>query len=288
MILENERLRVEVSEPGDAYHRMRFDWTGVVTQVTLDGKHTFCTIELPKGMTGPDSEGVGLTNDFGLSMPVGWDEAAVGEGFPKLAVGTLTKTFDGKYDHMRDYPLIPTAKRAWQEGEEIRFSIDPLPCMGYAASFDKRIWIEGTSLFIETTMRNVGDRAIHTNEYNHNFVAVDGLPMDEGLTVEFSGKPTPQEGAFPLLDFDGNLLSFRGVPQVFWFGVDVPAEVGVRFTLRDTRAGVGMRERGDFPMAGMNVWGKEHTVCPETFVALDLEPGESYTWTRCWDFFNLD
>ena len=288
MQLENERLHVEVADPGSLYRRMRFDWTGMVTQVTLDGRHTFCTVELPAGAEGPNSEGVGLSNDFGLVKPLGWDEAKVGETFPKLAVGSLTKTIDGRYDHMRDYPLEPTEKRVWWEDGTLCFAIEPLPCRGYAAALEKRLYLQDTSLFVKSTLRNVGERAIHTTEYNHNFLAVDGRPIDSGVTVDFPAPLEDAAGSFPMLRFEGRRLSFVGVPSVFWFSIpQVPHEPGVRFTLRDSRAGVGVRESGDFPLMQINVWGKEHTVCPEAFVALDVEPGETYTWTRRWVFFTL-
>ncbi|MBE3039355.1 MAG: hypothetical protein IMZ62_11155, partial [Chloroflexi bacterium] len=42
ILLNSQRLEVEISTPGAAYHSTRFDWSGFITQVTLDGAHTFC------------------------------------------------------------------------------------------------------------------------------------------------------------------------------------------------------------------------------------------------------
>lgn len=51
------RLDVEITEPGERYSGSRFDWTGFVAQITLDGKHTFCGSE-------SEVEGVGSFWDF--------------------------------------------------------------------------------------------------------------------------------------------------------------------------------------------------------------------------------
>lgn len=190
---------------------------------------------------------------------------------------------------MRDYPLVPTQKHWYQDAEGIHFTIDPLPCRGYAVALEKHMYIQDASLFIRTTLRNVGERAIHTSEYNHNFVAIDGRPIGEGVEIDFPAEPEDTQGRFPLLSFVGKRLVFKAVSPVFWFNVPgAPHTAGERFTLRDTKAGAGLRESGDFPLHTLSVWGKEHTVCPETTVALDVDPGDAITWTRRWDFFNLD
>ena len=43
--LKSDRLLVEIAKPGTVYAGSRFDWTGFITQVYLDGKHTFCAYE---------------------------------------------------------------------------------------------------------------------------------------------------------------------------------------------------------------------------------------------------
>src|SRR5688572_25534831 len=85
--LISDRLRVDIATPGSStYAGSRFDWTGLITQVTLDGRHTFCGQEATDG-TG--TGGIGLCNEFGIFEPVGYDDARVGDQFPKLGIGLL-------------------------------------------------------------------------------------------------------------------------------------------------------------------------------------------------------
>src|SRR5690554_4456888 len=82
-IIRNEHLSVEIGEPGN-YNGSRFDWTGFIQQVTLaSGNHTFCTPE--SLIHGEGSGGAGLCNEFGIHMPVGYDDQlAIGDCFPKI------------------------------------------------------------------------------------------------------------------------------------------------------------------------------------------------------------
>lgn len=103
--LSNGILTAEIADTG-SYRGTRFDWTGFITQVTLNrGGHTFC---VPESLVpGQGTGGIGLCNEFGISRAIGYDEAAVGEWFPKPGVGLLQKVSAAPYSFAADYPLIP-------------------------------------------------------------------------------------------------------------------------------------------------------------------------------------
>ena len=103
--IETDRLKIRVAKPGFLYQRTRFDWTGIVTDVLLDNRHTFCSVESPNPLVG--AGGVGLVSEFGIHEPIGYQEAMIGEAFPKLGVGILEKTDGEDYFFMRPYPLTP-------------------------------------------------------------------------------------------------------------------------------------------------------------------------------------
>ena len=41
ILLCSDRLAVAIARPGTIYRGTRFDWTGFITQVTLEEKHIF-------------------------------------------------------------------------------------------------------------------------------------------------------------------------------------------------------------------------------------------------------
>ncbi|MHB8061393.1 MAG: hypothetical protein ACYDG2_01980 [Ruminiclostridium sp.] len=90
IILKNERLEVEITNPGALYSGSRFDWNGFIVQVTLDDAHTFCVSESLEPDKG--SGGRGFCGEFGIEEALGYKETSVEDYFPKIGVGLLKKT----------------------------------------------------------------------------------------------------------------------------------------------------------------------------------------------------
>lgn len=87
------------------YSGVRFDWNGFITQVTLDGKHTFCVPEALE--PGRGTGGCGLCGEFGIHDPLGYDETPIGEYFPKIGAGLLKRPDSEPYDFFRKYEAVP-------------------------------------------------------------------------------------------------------------------------------------------------------------------------------------
>lgn len=104
--LSNGVLSVDIADIGEDYKGTRFDWTGFITQVTLEkGNHTFCVPESLK--EGEGTGGSGLCNEFGISRAIGYDEAPIGGWFPKPGIGLLQKLDSQSYSFISEYPLTP-------------------------------------------------------------------------------------------------------------------------------------------------------------------------------------
>ena len=102
ILIASDRLQVEIAEPQTIYCSSRFDWTGFITQVTLDKERTFC---VPEAIDGTGTGGHGLCNEFGITRPIGFDDAAPGETFPKIGVGLLRRPDAEAYSFGRDYEI---------------------------------------------------------------------------------------------------------------------------------------------------------------------------------------
>ena len=101
--LTNGILDVELRLPGSEPAWTRFDLSGMISQVTLHGKHRFCqpeqTEKHPNRVT---CYGFGLSSEFCMNeLP---SELPAGEKFPKPGVGILTQNHDiavfKDFDHM--------------------------------------------------------------------------------------------------------------------------------------------------------------------------------------------
>ena len=284
IMLRSPRITVEIARPGTVYRGSRFDWTAFITQVTLDGAHTFC---VPESTTpGQGTGGIGLCNEFGINEPIGYGEIEPGEQFPKLGVGLLTRIDGESYQFARPYPITPFPISMEHGADYAKFTVEPLPCRGYAARLEKLVTVAADRLILAYRLENIGERRIITTEYNHNFLGIDGRPAGPEYLLRFAY--APNAGAWPEAVWaDGGKISWRSVPLgEFYFHVNsFPTVPPHGWELINVRSGAGVRGTEDFAPCRLPVWGHGGVICPEVFIAIDLAPGAVMTWRREYEFF---
>lgn len=288
MKISNPRLVVEVADMGAVYRGSRFDWSGFVTQVTLDKEHTFCVSEsLQQGV---GTGGIGLCCEFGLQQPTGYDDARIGEQFPKLGVGLLTKTDDEPYLAQRPYAVQPFDSRVESDAASLRFFIEPKPCRGYAVRQMKTLRLEENFLVVEHELRNVGSRAIHTNEYCHNFVAINRQPLGPEYRLRLASEIRVHD-APPVLSQKGADVRWSHTPDEAFFCEISKTSLGASgsesWELLHEPSGVAMRETLNRAASRLALWCDSHVVSPEVFLAIEIKPGETQKWVRRHEFLKL-
>jgi hypothetical protein len=316
VLLRSDRLTVEIAWPGTAYAGTRFDWTGFITQVTLDGEHTFC---VPESLQpGQGSGGIGLCNEFGIERPIGYDDAQVGEPFPKLGIGLLTRADKGRYNFFRPYEIAqPFPIDVQAVAGAVTFVVEPVDCRGYAARLEKTVSVQGHTLTIAYRLENVGSRPIVTHEYCHNFCGIDSHPLgpDYRLRVpyEIAFEDMSERMTMMLprvlrllpraiqvrlvrarLKRMGSIVATEG--QELWLSstperpfyrrlIGFAESESAQWELVHVPSGVGVREFDDFLPSRVALWGTAHVISAEVFVDIDLPPGETLAWTRRYEFF---
>lgn len=290
--LSNGILTVDIAEPGD-YNGTRFDWTGFITQVTLeDGKHTFC---VPESLhAGKGSGGIGLCNEFGISRAIGYAEAAAGEWFPKPGVGLLQKTDTGAYDFMATYPLIPAEIKTESSRHEILYKVKSEECRGYGMLLSKRISLHGDRLTIDYLLENTGVKPLHTEEYIHNFVGINDAPAGKDYELRLPGEAGVHEPESSytsgLLHVSENVVSWTAVPdRPFYCRLSgwEKEEADWYWELVHKPSGAGIRESGSFRPERMALWGERHVISPEVFAGISILPRHSRDWSRSYQFFTF-
>ena len=181
--LKNDRLCVEIARPGMVYNGSRFDWTGFITKVILDNKHSFCVPE--SLIPGEGSGGFGLCNEFGIDTPVGYNDAKPGGQFPKIGVGLLTRYDHSEYFFFNKYEVTPFPVRIISDSTSSKFEIPPIECNGYAIKMVKEITLDNNRLSIHYHIENTGTKSIKTEEYCHNFFAINNNKVGSGYLLRF-------------------------------------------------------------------------------------------------------
>jgi hypothetical protein len=291
--LHNSRLKVEIAEPGTVYNRSRFDWTGIITQVTLDCEHTFCTNESEE--VGVGCGGIGLSNEFGIDMPIGYKDAKIGEEFPKLGIGLLKKRDNGEYLFYKDYEVRPFPVSINKCEDSIKYIIHPLSCRGYEVRQEKTISIVNNTICIDYLIENVGTKPIHTNEYCHNFFRMNentiGPEYRLKLPYEFKNEEEilsikHQRPAKDLIVRQTEVEWSKVPEDTFYFSQDSVLEMNQcdYWELIHKPSGRIIREYNNYQISRFALWGMKHVVSPEVFVDIKLNPGEIQVWKRAYEF----
>lgn len=287
--LASSRLKVQYNLPGSDYRRTRFDWTGFITQVTLDHQHTFCVEESLK--PGNGCGGVGLSNEFGIEQPVGFQEAQAGELFPKFGIGLLRKPDDAAYDFSRAYDIVHAFySEVETSADSIKITVEPIECNGYAARLVKTIRAWNTTLEISYAFENVGQKIIDTHEYIHNFIGIDRQPISSNYLLEFPAAVQLEENAsvgLEALSITGNRVQFKDtLPSLYLRPLTFLQTDQPQWTMQLQKEKVGLSETVSFVPMRIAVWGTFHVLSPEIFVGIHVEPGQTQQWKRTYHFFD--
>ena len=283
-ILETDAIKAEILTDW-GYDRSRYDRSGTVGQVTMNG-HTFISKELqPSGNTGLG--GVGLTNVFEWKDTSLYEQASIADDFPLPGVGLLRKTDTSPFLFTRDYPVTPFEHIT--EADSTHVSIRTLPhmCLGTAMDITKTYTVEGNSLLVSFKIRNTGRNDVHATEFCHNFIKFDGKDIDSSYKVSFPysitakvrrGELIMERDAYRPGKFDGPTAS-----SAFWiYGWEGMQSHWMKIS--NDALGMSVLIEDDFPVCNFYSWNNPNAICPEVFAPIDLAPGKSVEYTRRYTF----
>jgi len=289
ILLQNKSLQLHIEPPQTGYSASRFDWTGKIIRVLYQGKEV-TGVERLEWQHLPIG-GKGLFNEFGMNKPVGFEEIAIGGWFHKIGVGLLKKE-ESQYIFNKDYQIRPAAFNFQEEDKKLTILCQSEMFNGYAYRLRKEIEIFEDHFRILYQLQNTGEKAITTDEYTHNFIAVEKqfIGSDYRLSFPFLikseafGETVNPEGKVEVAQHD---FTFNGTPeeQFFFSNLSGTKRVEAVWELRHRKSEMGIRETGSFPTQLVNLWGWKHVISPELFFELHVEAGEMCEWTRTYEVF---
>lgn len=281
--LKNDQLTISILEPGKEYTRSRFDWSGIVEQVTLNGT-TFLGQEAQGDNRG--TEGVGLSNEFGIETAIGYDEVKVGEEFLKIGIGAQIREEEKDYFFFDEYRNRTFPIEYKVESDRVDFQQNGVRLNGYGYDYSKSIILYGNSLTIHCKLKNIGDKPIVTEEYCHNFfrLADSDITKDTVIQLNYEFGEIKKVGdinKFPsMVNFNNDLVeTFYVKGEVFGHPDDFS------WRLSNKVLGVAVECYEDFKQSIFACWGMPYVISPETFKNINLKPNEETTWNRTYKFF---
>jgi len=268
------------------YRGTRFDWSGHIAQATYKG-HTF--FEFWKADRDPTrhDHGIGTPEEFGMSSPLGYEEAKPGETFIKIGVGHLVKAKDAKYKFHGKYGIRKPGPWKTTRGKDYVESVQTLTDeRGWGYVYTKRISLpEGKSAFlIRHTLENTGSKPIDTTHYCHNFFQIDKTSVGSSnyrLGLPFEPKGRIKESGAPEIT-DRQIVLTGEIKGAFFAAFEMEGgwkESHNAFTVENLKTGAAVEYSGDLAPVKYNVYAEKTAMCPEPFVPIQVAPGGKFTWT---------
>jgi hypothetical protein len=291
-IIKNKNLEIHVDPPLKNYELSRFDWTGKITAVKY--KNIYVSGFEKMNSSNDLIFGKGFYNEFGIDTPIGYDEIKEGEWFHKIGVGILKK--NGKdYDFSRSYEVKPAEFNVTIESNKIITDCISQIINGYSYVLKKEIEIFESGFMITYNLHNTGKNTISTNEYNHNFLAInkDLIGSHYILKLPFKIKPAlfgatvNPEGK---VEIGQNEITFNDAPeeQFFFSNLSGNENVDASWELINTKSKIGISETASFKTTKVNLWGWKHVISPELFFNIKVNPGQTIEWSRRYNVFEVN
>jgi hypothetical protein len=289
-ILKNENIELHIDSPLEGYKSSRFDWTGKIT--TLKFQNT-----LISSLENPNSEhkdllGKGFYNEFGIDHALGYEDTEIGGWFHKIGVGLLKK-IDHKYKCTKVYEVKPAQFTLTREDHKVLIRCQSETSNGYAYILDKHIELQENGFTITYNLENTGEKSIITDEYVHNFMAInnDAIGPNYELNFPFSIKPdlfeetvNPEQKVL----IGEKDLKFKDTIEKEYFFSNLSGNnyENASWELKNSKSTITISETGSFKTNKVNIWGQKHVISPELFVAININPGKSTKWSRHYKIAN--
>ncbi|MFY0650692.1 MAG: hypothetical protein JXQ96_01600 [Cyclobacteriaceae bacterium] len=293
--IENNFIKAKVylPDPENGYYQAsRFDWSGIISHLEFDN-HTYFGQWFRKYDPKVHESVVGPVEEFD---PLGYTEAGIGQEFLKIGVGMLKKPDESKYSFSKFYDITnPGIWSVKNESNRIEFNHE-LKSEKYSYDYKKSLTLtEGRpELILHHTFTNTGSEAIITEVYDHNFFVIDSTNVGPGYLIKFPfsivSDTTRLKGFAIIKDNELEFLKQLGLGEhvhlksIRGFGTD-PEDYDFRIENRMT--GAGVKITCDRPISKLAFWSATKTVCPEPYIHLSVEPGDTFTWQITYTYYTI-
>ena len=291
-IIKNNTLEVAIDIPLENYNGSRFDWSGKISSIKFENL-PLTTVEDTESKN-INFLGKGLYNEFGITSPVGFEETPVGGWFHKIGVGLLKKEHKDYLFH-RNHLIKPASFDVNYENKKIIIICKSELINGYSYILKKEITVSENSFIINYSLHNTGEKRIITDEYVHNFMAINNTLIDKDYELKF---PFPLNSSLfdetvnseNKVEIGSDNITFNKTPekQFFFSNLTGGKELQAEWMLTNLKTGVGIKEIGNFKTNKINLWGWGHVISPELFFKISVDPKKTIEWSRKFEVFKIN
>lgn len=281
------RLYLPDSEKG-YYRGTRFDWSGVMPVLEYKG-HSYCGQWFEKYAPTTHDAIMGPVESF---SPLGYESG--GGRFVQIGVGVLARPKESPYSPFTYYKVLnPGSWNVKRSPDQLEF-LHQLKDTDYSYEYKKSVrFLKGKpEMVLAHRLKNTGKRVIETDVYDHNFFLLDHQTTGPGLVLRFPFRLTSEEargiGELAAIRGDSIVLLRQLADKESVYAVlhgygDQPTDYDIRIENHIT--GAGLRITCDRPLSKLVYWGSVKALCPEPYIRVKVQPGETFTWRILYEFY---
>lgn len=282
---------LQLPDATNGYYRgVRFDWSGVISDLTYKGHHYFGKWFDRYEPTLHDA----IMGPVDAYDPIGYDRAKPGEPFVKIGVGTVEKIADEPYTFVKPYKLINggewKTKKKGKNAIQYEHILKDSRC---SYRYVKTITLTKNKpeMVITYSLSNTGTNRIETNVFNHNFFVFDEQPTGPDFSVTFPFSPEGEPKGRPTAGLvDGKTIRYQevlnkgeqfAIAPLTGFGQDAK---DYDLLVSNNKTKMSVRVVGDQPIVKFVYWSAARTLCPEPYTKVSVEPGQETKWKITYTF----
>jgi hypothetical protein len=271
------------------YRGSRFDWSGVMPSLEYHG-HQWCGQWFDSYNPTTHDAIMGPVEAF---EPLGYEKAPPGGKFIGIGIGLLSKTESSRYSPYVYYKVLDPGVWKIDKGRgRIRFR-QKVSDGVYAYDYEKTVSLsKGKAvLVLSHRLRNTGHMKIETTVYDHNLFFPDHLQTGPGTVIRFPFRLTAKNergmGEFAVIndrqiEFRKRLDKKESAYCELSGYSDSAKDYDIE--MENQIAGVAVRITCDRPLVKLVFWASSTTACPEPYIRINIDPGETFQWTINYEF----
>lgn len=283
----NDEIKIAIYLP-DAekgyYRGSRFDWSGLIQRVDYKGHSFFGDWKTTHDPLNYEDAN-GTASEFSMTSPLGYAEAAPGEDFIKIGIGKLRRIDRSAYLFSTNYKVSQPFPWEIEQGKDwIEFRQTASEFRGFAYQYVKRIEIDSAKpvFTISHTLKNTGSKKIETDHYCHNFTIIDDDPIGVHYRLEFPFGVKARRSLKGIAETrDKQLVFVKNLTTGSLFTeLDGPEPIPEHndFIIRNVQSDASIHIQGDKAPYKINFYAAPLAVCPEPFIEIVVDPGQTYSW----------
>lgn len=285
--LRNGTTKALVALPGPSqafYQGPRFDHSGFIYKLQTGNLSLFGPWKLDFKQGALDGV-TGMAGEFGMTSPLGFEDAKPGAHFMKIGVGHLIKPDAGAYTFARSYEVANPGTWTVKTGEDYVESIHQLPPLrGWQYQYRKRIELATPdSILIRYHLKNTGSKPIKTDYYAHNLFVFNQLMIQTGdkatiLADQIAPRVyKPATVAPRVIEFKGPIQANKGYSLEIPLAIQSEKSVVAHIFNEKSRASVTVAV--DYKPSKLVFYAHDKAMSIEPFIAIELKPGEALEWS---------